>query len=281
MLGWTGMPQFTRKAIIAALATLEKYSNSDISRFLLEHALENTDADMGNSKRERTNGLIRYLLQRPDAQTEDGANLVDTIVRDLVQSAARSAQGSTPWREPQPFAEAFPELARALKRDGFEVINGELRRVLPEALNLPAADDEVHARLREFGFDISTGHLDQAIQNHAQGNWAAANAQIRTYVESLFDEIAEKLAGPSATLPAPGHQRRIFLANLNPPFLLAPLNEWEGQGKGFLEGFLRRLHPEGSHPGLSDEDDSTFRLHVVLLVSRLLLQRLRARLSGT
>ena len=38
-----------------------------------------------------------------------------------------------------------------------------------------------------------------------------------------------------------------------------------------------RSHPSGSHPGLSDEDDCTFRLHLVLLVSRLLLQRLRGR----
>ena len=36
---------------------------------------------------------------------------------------------------------------------------------------------------------------------------------------------------------------------------------------------LRRLHPQGADPGLSDEDDSTVRLHLVLLVGRQLLRR--------
>ncbi len=36
--------------------------------------------------------------------------------------------------------------------------------------------------------------------------------------------------------------------------------------------------PQGAHPGLSDEEDSTFRLHLVLLTGRTLLKRLEARL---
>jgi hypothetical protein len=51
------------------------------------------------------------------------------------------------------------------------------------------------------------------------------------------------------------------------------LNEWDDDGKGFINGLVKRLHPQGPHPGLSDEDDSTFRLHVVLLTATLLLRR--------
>ena len=40
-----------------------------------------------------------------------------------------------------------------------------------------------------------------------------------------------------------------------------------------FNGLFNRLHPEGNHPGLSDEDDSTFRLHIVIIVARLLLRR--------
>jgi hypothetical protein len=40
-----------------------------------------------------------------------------------------------------------------------------------------------------------------------------------------------------------------------------------------MNGLANRLHPKGSHPGLSDNEDSTFRLHVVLLTARLLLTR--------
>jgi integrase len=45
------------------------------------------------------------------------------------------------------------------------------------------------------------------------------------------------------------------------------------KGGGFVNGLAKRLHPQGSHPGLSDQEDSTFRLHTVLLTARLLLER--------
>jgi hypothetical protein len=38
-------------------------------------------------------------------------------------------------------------------------------------------------------------------------------------------------------------------------------------------------HPQGAHPGLSDEEDCTFRLHVVLLTGRLLLTRFDAQVG--
>ena len=161
---------------------------------------------------------------------------------------------------------------RALERDGFTVEDGTLRRTLPDALALPQADDEVHALLDHYGFGTSRGHLDQGIAAHVRGDWAAANAQFRAFIESLLDEVARHYGCPAAM--ATSGQRRTWLAQKNPPFFIAGLNEWDNQGHGFIEAFFRRLHPQGAHPGLSDEDDSTFRLHLVLLVSRNLLRRI-------
>ena len=128
------------------------------------------------------------------------------------------------------------------------------------ALDLPAADDEVHALLTHFGFAIPMGHLDQGIAAHARGDWAAANAQFRPFIESLFDEMAERLAGGGA-LPA-ARSSSAPVARATESTILSPRFERvDGNGTGFLEGFYRRLHPQGAHPGLSDEDDSTFRLH--------------------
>jgi hypothetical protein len=169
----------------------------------------------------------------------------------------------------------LPSIA-ALNATGSRSKTAKLRRALPEALDLPRADDEVHALLDKFQFATPKGHLDQAIAAHARGDWAAANAQFRPFVEGLLDLSAERLL-PGAALPPGGHPRRQVLAQMNPPFFFADLNEWTGQGTGFFEGFYRRLHPQGTHPGLSDEEDSTFRLHLVLLVARLLLRRLKQR----
>ena len=279
------MPRFGRKTIIAAVATLEAWGHSDIDRFMLEYGLEDTAGNRSftMSRRDRTNALIAYLLKNPNDTTEESENLTDTIVRDLTARAIERAGGATSWN-PDLFGEWFPELSRALKRDGFVVSDRELRGALPESLNLPEADDEVHVLLKKFQFTTALGHLDQAITNHADGHWAAANSQLRSAMESVLDDVAEKLAPDPSLLPPHGHARRVWLATgLGPPFLFPDLNEWDdkSRGTGFLEGFYRRLHPAGSHPGLSDEDDCTFRLHIVLLVARLLLRRLESRIGKT
>lgn len=281
------MPSFSRPTIIAALSTLHAFTHAEFGLFILEHGLEDTEANVGSSVsvKKRTNAVIAYLLRNPDALHHEGGNLTDTLLRDLVERAIVRAGTPTPANLAPSFEQMFPTLSYALKRDGFQVRDGQLRPALPEVLDLPQADDEVHALLRKFGFfDPALGHLDQAIANHASGNWAAANGQLRAFMESLFDEIAQRLAPNPGSLPPAGQARRVWLATgVAPPFLLPALNEWDdqGQGKGFVEGFYRRLHPAGSHPGLSDEEDCTFRLHLVLLLARLLLRRLDARLGQT
>lgn len=165
---------------------------------------------------------------------------------------------------------------RALERDGFTVERGVVRRALPDVLDLPAADDEVHMLLERHGMTTSLGHLDQAIRAHSEGHWAAANGQLRTFYEGLFDEIGSLLDAALLDVK-PGETRRQRLANMTPPFLSRDLNEWSDDGKNFVNGVLKRLHSQGSHPGLSDEEDCTFRLHLTLLVARLFLRRLDAR----
>lgn len=266
------MSQFSRRTILAAVDSIIGRTHAEIDRFSLEYGLEG--AVRGFSKAEKANALGRYLLANLDALTDDGENLADAVVMALVEDAIRASFVGYPREfSLEEFDKRFSKLDRGLARDGFTVENGALQRALPAEIDLPRADDEVHALLDRYGFGVSRGHLDQGIAAHARGNWAAANAQFRPFVESLLDSIAEHLAN-GVPLPPAGNQRRQWLANRVPPFFLAELNEWTGQGQGFLEGFFRRLHPAGVHPGLSNEEDSTFRLHLVLLVSRLLLRRL-------
>lgn len=266
------MPQFSRRTILAATDLVGNWGHTSINRFFLEHGLENAIAN--GSCATRGNNLAAYLLQNPNGQDQDGGNLTDTIVNHLVNGAIENSKSGYP-REFNygDFQTAYSVLNRGLERDGFTVEDGTVRRALPQALDLPAADDEVHVLLNRYNFATSRGHLDQAIAAHARGDWAAANGQFRSFVESLFDSIAEHLNAGAPNLPPAGNQRRQWLANRNPPFFSAALNEWDGQGHGFIEGFFRRLHPAGAHPGLSDEEDSTFRLHLVLLVARTLLRR--------
>jgi hypothetical protein len=193
--------------------------------------------------------------------------LVVEIIEYLIERRCR-------YEEPE---EVFPQLVRSLKRNGYVIKNGRLQTMLPEDLQIAETEDELTTLLGQFGFSTAKGHFTQAVSAHTRGEWAAANAQLRSFIESLFDSIAELLVDDKTKLPSTSHGRRELLTKLNPPFLLTELNEWESNGKGFVQGFWNRLHPQGSHPGLSDEEDSTLRLYLVIIIASHYLRRLHTR----
>ena len=195
-----------------------------------------------------------------------------TLGEAVIRQAAQLAQPESD----HPLQTAF---ARGLARDGYVLVwddygrSPTIRAALPEEIQLPQTDNEVHELLKGFGFATPLGHLDQAIEAHTRGDWAAANGQLRTFLESLFDDIARNARPQEAAQRPLSENRRALLAEIG--FLVAGRNEWTMDGKNYINGLFKMLHTEGSHPGLSDEDHCTFRLHVVLVTARTFLRRLR------
>lgn len=244
--------------------------HADMSRFLLKAGQEIKSAvrGEGTSIKKRLNDLVEFVDNHPDYLTDDGP-LEMLIINEAVDRLL-------PYYE-LPYQSELPELPPImdtfrlrLQQDGFVFADGSLRPKLPVDIGVPGMESELIQLLEAHGFSTAKGHLEQAFDAHADGNWASANAQIRTFVDALFDKIAEKL-DPNTRTVGSGHPRRDKLAKLG--FFDTSLNEWEYGGKGFINGLIRRLHPQGPHPGLSDEDDSTFRLHLVLLTALLFLRR--------
>jgi hypothetical protein len=151
--------------------------------------------------------LGRIAVQRSDQvlDTLDGSmTLGEAVVREAVQLL--SAEPSLP-RE--------IALSRGLARDGYVAgfddygRNPKLRAALPGEVQLPETDDEVHQLLKSFQFMTPLGHLDQAIEAHTRGDWAACNSQLRTFLESLFDRIARNIRPQeSAQRPTPENRRK-------------------------------------------------------------------------
>ena len=266
------MIQFSRITIIKAIGLLELLTHAELGRFLLEFELERVAPQKLGSKTSRLNAVIKYLIDNPDEKRPFGANLTFEIIEDVLGRISSNIHARS-------IEENLPELINSLKRDGYVITDeGRLKTMLPESIKLVKKENELNSLLDKFRFTTTKGHIDQAISAHARGNWASANAQLRSFMESLFDSIADNLVGDKTTLPPPGHQRREFLAKLKLPFLIPTLNEWEIGGKGgFLQGLWRRLNSQGSHPGLSDEEDSTFRLHLMILTASYYLKRLDSR----
>lgn len=267
------MSQFSRRTIVSAIAVLDsKLTQAATSRFLLTAGRDVYNKVRGEgvaSVKKRLNDLIAFVDDHPDHVTDDGS-------LEMVITKAAVDQMLPYYNEPTYLSE-LPELPpemdtfkRCLQQDGFVVAGGSLKPTLPKDIGAPDIESELMQLLKTHGFSTASGHLEQAFDAHAHGNWAAANAQIRTFVEALFDEMAEKL-DPSAQTVGRGQPQGEKLAKLK--FFDTSLNEWDSKGKGFVNGLIRRLHPHGSHPGLSNEDDSTFRLHLVLLTASLFLRR--------
>lgn len=262
---------FTRPTILAAIELLaEKLSQASFDQMILRVQLEQ-EIPQGKevsvkSKSTRTASLV----------LQSGFQMINTVVGQmtLAEAVIREAVKVLPATN-ETESESF---LRGLARDGYVVATEEqsgrpyLRAALPDEINLPATDDEVHSLLKHFNFFTPLGHLDQAIDAHTRGDWAAANAQIRTFLEGVLDDIAKHEFPADVENRKTSENRRTLLAEKG--FLSSSRNEMTTDGKSFVSGLFKMLNSDGSHPGLSDEDHSTFRLHLVLVTSRTVLRRL-------
>jgi hypothetical protein len=213
--------------------------------------------------------LMEYLIHNPELTGPQGSNLTLELIEFLFERDC----GDQSFRREEP-EETFPKLVNSLRLDGFAVDGLRLRTVLPDNVPVAQEENELKCLLGEYEFTTALGHLDQAIAAHTRGDWASANSQLRSFIEALFDDFSRELSEGSTEKLKSSHARREWLAKRSPPFFYSELNEWEINGKGgFVQGFWQRLHPEGSHPGLSDERDCTFRLHLVIIVSGYFLRR--------
>lgn len=267
---------FSRRTIISAIDVIEcELTQAEASSLFIELGQPISRWVRGEavSLKKRMNDLKGFIDDQPNFLTDEGVLepiLVEKAARFLSRMEERF-KGAL-WSEPTPLPEHAQRFKSCLDQDGFIVSEGVLRSTLPvdANMNLPAAQSELFDLLNCHNLTTAHGHLEQALDAHARSNWAGANSQLRSFLEGMLDDLAEKLDPSLAGSPS-GHGRRAKLASIG--FLDQSLNEWSNDGKGFFEGLMKRLHPHGSHPGLSDEDDCTFRLHVILLSARLLMRR--------
>lgn len=269
------MTPFTRPTIVAANEFLAEAirTHTQINKIVLRLILESevpADTTLGIEK--KCDRLGRIVIERSTdtIETLDGTLcLAEAFVREALGLADENSS-----------SERQADLLRGLARDGYVVTWGgwrappKLRAALPEEIDLPATDDEVRGLLKAYGFTVPLRHMDLAIEAHARGEWEAANAQLRAWLEGLFNDIARHIDAEGASALQNGINLRQLLASEAIGFLAMDRKEWTLDGKNYIEGLFKMLHTDGAHPGLSDEDHCTFRLHIVLVTARTFLRRL-------
>jgi hypothetical protein len=282
------------RTLLEVITIIENWTAAELDRFAVAFNIVIPDQVNGQnlSKAKKANIIFEKLSQNeiagpfsPDVQLDSIQYILDKFLR--VQPVNNDAVANVFGVEQEPvqtpaqqFEVNYIRLVNSLKRDGYTINNKQVVSLLPEELIDDNVENELFRLLNKFEFNTAKGHLEQAIDNHSNGNWAGANGQFRTFMESLLVSISNHLIPDrNCTGFADAIQ---WLANstmLIPTLLSQDLNEVPSQNcnKPYINGLWKRLHPTGSHPGLSDEEDSTFRYHTLIVFARYLLKRIESR----
>lgn len=284
------MNEFNSMTVVAATEVISAFkSHSDMAVLEVQWNLDQQGIS-SSSKSARVRDLAQIAIRlNPQVMTEMGRM---HLARALVETAILAPDSTTQASE-------WQKLIAGLRFDGFEVVETEvpttsrdfwsahatktkreLRRMLPD--DVPETDfreaaNEIDTLLNQLNLPVAKGHLQQALSAFQRGEWSSANGELRNFYENYLNEIADALG---YTGKDDSKLRRDFLgADVTPPFLLSDYNEWNAnnQKPQYVQGLMSRMHPHGGHPGLSEEEDATFRLQVSLITARLFLRRFKKR----
>jgi hypothetical protein len=157
----------------------------------------------------------------------------------------------------------WASLRDAIAADGWE-FDATDDRLVPTVPALRVTDEVtwIENDLEHRGWKTAAGHYRQAIDAFASGNWASANSQLRAFFEDFVRQ-----AGGLPPSGGTGQVQKAFDA------LQAANKLVEGEQQ-FGKDMWKLLHAHGSHPGLSDQDESRFRLLALTGYARFLLNRI-------
>ena len=227
--------------------------------------------------------LIRSRLLRARADAENGDasahRAMLAFATQLIQQTVKNPDAAPPW---------FSELRNALLADGYQItwdgdtprnvplpgdvqvaIRGSIRySILPtDATPVPLAPEisALKAELAARGYTSVLNHYQQAVDGFTNHMYESANGALRTTLEDLVTRLAEDHASyqrqPHASQGSAAINRMIQSGRLP-----------ENDGGLVLRGLWKLSHTNGSHPGQSDADESSFRMQVITATARFLLR---------
>ncbi|MXY24405.1 MAG: hypothetical protein F4Y45_07770 [Acidobacteria bacterium] len=239
------MPLTRRTLTRLAEAVADQFSHAYISNLYFEFSVDASDPGDGPNKLTRSRELVR-AIEAGHAEIATDEALVDLSNRVLDSEYAR---------------ERHTALLASLAADGFE---WGLDRLVP-SMPLPAQPaPEVSALESDLDrpeLRVAATHYRQAVDNFVDGNFEAANGQLRSFLEALFQALGVS-AGAQTNVGADAavvHLRRV-----------GSLDEAESR---LLRGLWAGAQDNGPHAGLTNEEEARFRLHTATAAARYLLRR--------
>lgn len=243
-----------------------KYGHSALTQLLWKTNM--SDGDPGESvvsRASRANAVVGNAVK--GRRTDDLVSLATALLND---GATRDEEIPT-WAS---------ELKSSLRGDGLDAIHTEVGkekenfwdpiqidrswRIVPLGQEETPLEPKATALVRileEHGFNVEANHFDQAYRAFGQGDWESSNAQLRATFEGVLVRVAAMRFGWD------GDSGGRALDVLNGKKL------FEKGEHDFLKGVWAMSHGNGSHPGLSNEDEALFRLNVIVAAAQYVLDR--------
>ena len=106
-------------------------------------------------------------------------------------------------------------------------------------------------------------YYSQACDNMAKGNFESANGQVRSFLESLFIALCERVTAKSVTDAKAALQHLHNQKHLD-------VAEWNT-----FRSFWDSCQTNGPHHGLSSQREAVYRLQVCTAVARYLMSKLK------
>jgi hypothetical protein len=231
------------------------YTAITMGTLFLKADVERWEPETSASKLDRAVTLLKNLR----ADNTDEANAGAVELARLVLTKGKADPDVYARREPTTW---WPALHAAVAADGWEFDESD-DRLVPTVPRLRVTDEVswIEDNLERRGWTTAAGHYRQAIEAFAAGNWASANSQLRPFFEDLLRQAGGVPPGGGT-----GQVQRAFDA------LQAASKLVDGEQQ-FGKDLWKMLQANGPHPGLSDQDESRFRLLTLTGYARYLLSR--------
>ncbi len=272
---------FSTRTVSEIINYIDNLSHGEIDRILILFRIELPQKFGYDYTKTQKSNEILYAVDGVNSKGPFGQNLHEDLLQYIYDDYTKKFRKQFSYSSSDSydsFTAEYRFLINSLTKDGYCIKNHQVQKLLPTEIEEAKTETELLLLLKKYNFATTQEHLLQATDNFVSGNWAGANSQFRTFIESLFIEITKKLL-PLNTCNTASSAIQLLSKSVNPPFLQESLNEVETSNNKFpfIESFWKRLHPHGSHPGLSDKEDCEFRYYLSIVISYYLLRRLEAR----
>ncbi len=209
------------------------------------------------------NAVFLRLLEE-DADEQELNNAIELLQEEVTIPAFKKMQPDEYGDRSENSQQLYESFQNALRADGLDLVEGRVVPFLSPSADPAKEQGVLESRLDEYEFAVTHNLLNQAIDNAAHGHWEAANGQVRSFLESLCNEIVASLyiEGGNAPTGAPARkylQEKRFLSE---------------KEANLLKALFGVLHGEGSHPGTSSEDDCHRRKLMAFAMANYYLERL-------